>query len=339
MKILIIRFSSLGDLIKTTALIERICHEADNFEIHFVTKIDFASLFTEDSRLSRLLILDKKAKKATRMKNWIRANTNDLIEQIKDTQYDLVIDAHNTIRSRYYCWKLRSCYKKLIRFKKSRLRKLLLFLFRIPAPAYFLDKRLFGLLDPLFGTSQKTYLPKLVIADDKIRDDLEKKHRPNWNSTIAIIPGAAWKNKELKHDFWKNFIQSIPDSYQIALIGGEDKREKFDIKNSRVTNYMGKLDLTQSIVFASTCFKAIGVDTGVSHAVEALGEDVALILGPTGLETGAYPSRPNSQIFERELFCRPCSKNGSSPCIWGLGQLKCLQFQPSTVAKQFLEDD
>ena len=60
--------------------------------------------------------------------------------------------------------------------------------------------------------------------------------------------------------------------------------------------------------------RVIGSDTGLVHAAEALGVDVTMIMGPTSTETGAGVSLPNSNNIEIDLWCRPCSQNGSVPC-------------------------
>ena len=79
-------------------------------------------------------------------------------------------------------------------------------------------------------------------------------------------------------------------------------------------NLAGKTSLREAMAILALAKNIIGSDTGLMHAAEALGKPVSMILGPTSVQTGAGVVLPQSVKIEKDLWCRPCSQNGSFPC-------------------------
>ena len=131
---------------------------------------------------------------------------------------------------------------------------------------------------------------------------------------IAVVPGAAWKQKQWSA---KKYIDTLKQlDIPVVLIGGVNDKICQKICNGlkRSVNLAGKTSLRESMAILVNAKYIIGSDTGLIHAAEALGKSVSMILGPTTVETGAGIVLPESAVIEKDLWCRPCSQNGSFPC-------------------------
>ena len=134
------------------------------------------------------------------------------------------------------------------------------------------------------------------------------------DSYITMIPGAAWGQKQWSSEKYIELIQDIKMS--VVLLGEKKDKICFQIANKvpSVTNLAGKTSLRQALAILSNSTHVIGSDTGLTHAAEALGIPVSMILGPTSKQTGAGVHLENSKNIEKNLWCRPCSQNGKRPC-------------------------
>jgi heptosyltransferase-2 len=98
-----------------------------------------------------------------------------------------------------------------------------------------------------------------------------------------------------------------------------------------VKSYQGQFNLLESAVFASLCKTLVIGDTGLLHMTESLGKEVVGIFGPTPF---GLPFLEGSKVVESKLWCSPCSKDGSGPCIRFKYQ-KCMKdVSPQRVFKE-----
>ena len=103
----------------------------------------------------------------------------------------------------------------------------------------------------------------------------------------------------------------------IIIIGSGNDRICSEItkkKSTQILDLHGKLDIRKSLAIISLGEMTIGSDTGMVHASEALGVPVAMIMGPTNVQTGGGISLDSSVVIEKDIWCRPCSQNGKRPC-------------------------
>ncbi len=131
---------------------------------------------------------------------------------------------------------------------------------------------------------------------------------------IAVVPGAAWKQKQWSA---KKYIDTLKQlDMPAVLVGGiNDKICQEICDGLKISvNLAGKTSLRESMAILVNAKHIIGSDTGLIHAAEALGKSVTMILGPTSVETGAGIVLPESAVIEKDVWCRPCSQNGSFPC-------------------------
>ena len=136
---------------------------------------------------------------------------------------------------------------------------------------------------------------------------------------ICIVPGAAWKQKQLPVDKYNELIDTLNKkfAFKIVLLGSKNDTICDEIKKDiNIVNLKDKTSLRMAMSILTISEHTFGSDTGLLHASEALNTPVSMILGPTSMETGASINHPNSKIFEKNnLWCRPCSQNGKRPCI------------------------
>lgn len=320
-KLLIIRFSSFGDIIQALSVIEPFIQKFPMGEIHWVVRSDFTELLKYQSKITKIWSLERKQGFSGLWK---------LKNELKNEGYTHVYDAHNNLRSRFLSFFM--CPKFFIRRSKNRLKRFLLFKFRIN---YF-PKRLLA-HDTYMEPLKKWGIENAPIMNSQLVIPPETKNKVNalipFESFIALIPSAAWELKRWPIEYWKTVIDTSKENF-IILGGPQDTFLEALITPSnknRVINLSGKLSLLESCAVVQKSHSAIGSDTGLSHAADQLGTPIVFLTGPTAF---GLPSRKTSVSMEVDLWCRPCSKDGRGKCINPVYK-KCLyDIKPATVSAE-----
>ena len=321
-KILIIRFSSIGDIILSTSPLRSIRNTFPNAQITFLTLDNFSSLLEYHPDIDCLVSINK------------RFTIRELIDfrnYLKKKRYDIVFDLHNSIRSNFLVF---NNHNTLYQIKKPRWKRLLLFLFH--KNKFETNFSVIKMYHEAFDTdSIKTNFPLTSLR-------VSKYERKKANSLllengisgkfIVIIPGAAWPQKQWSATKYIMTLKklNIPN----VILGTKKDQICFQIskKLNNSVNLAGKTTLREAISIISNAAKVIGSDTGLTHAAEALSIPVSMILGPTSSETGAGVNLANSIQVEKDIWCRPCSQNGKFPC-YRSNQVCLDSIQPEDVIK------
>ena len=310
--ILILRFSSIGDIIQTTSVVGTLKSYFPEMRIDFMTLSKFAPLLINHKNINKIHDVDIND-------GFFKLKKIGL--EIDKVGYDLVLDLHNTTRSRI----ILSSIKKTERIKltKPRWKRFNLFLFHLNlfSKDFSVRKWLHEPLDNFLPSKYKISNSFLNITD------LEKQKALNYlksfnleNNYYVVTPGAAWRQKRWLANQYSKVIDRINKKYSLSavLIGGENDRicDEINYKTrTKVTNIRGQTNLRESLAIVSQANFVLGNDTGFLHAGESLGISAITILGPTSRETGAGIFLKNSSVIENNsLWCRPCSQNGSIPC-------------------------
>ncbi len=314
-KILVIRLSSIGDIIQCMSVVTGLKNKYPNAEIHWVARADMASLVRIDPRINKIWEFDRKEGFSGVFK---------LGAKLKAEKYDLIYDAHSNIRSNIL--KLVLCplgicnlvqKNKLITRHKDRIKRLLLFKLGInllPQPFKALD----SFRNPIrkwevneFNTPFSNWqFPQSV--QDKI-DSLVLSQIPEGKKWVALVPSAAWELKRWPVSYWQQLIELRPDLYFVVL-GGPSDTFCEDIKSAapdRVINLAGKSSLMESFCTVWHASFVISGDTGFLHAADLFQKNGLALIGPTAF---GYPSGPNMKVMEVDLPCRPCTKDGNAKC-------------------------
>jgi len=306
-KILIIRMSSIGDIILATSFLDSVKKKYPNSAIDFLIKKEFSPLLQNHPYINNVIELDK----SEGLKGLI-----NLGKYLKHQGYYKVFDIHNVFRSKI----LSFFFKRKIFFqiKKPRLKRFMLFNLKLNFfKKDFSHIRMYhSILEDIHSFPRTS----LYVSSDEINraKSFLKKEGVD-QEFICIVPGAAWKQKQLPVDKYNELIDTLNKkfAFKIVLLGSKNDTICDEIKKDiNIVNLKDKTSLRMAMSILTISEHTFGSDTGLLHASEALNTPVSMILGPTSMETGASINHPNSKIFEKNnLWCRPCSQNGKRPCI------------------------
>ncbi len=326
-KVLIIRLSSIGDIIQCMSVTGGFKNHYPECELHWIVRKDLASLLKIDPRIDRLIEFDRNLGISGLLK---------LAFHLKKEGYTHIYDAHSNIRSNILKLILRplGIGPKLITRRKSRLKRFLLFKFRInllPKPfrafeSFRLPLKKWGILN-FYTLHDNWVFPKDI--QEKCFELI--KEQPT--KTLTLVPSAAWELKRWPVEYWKKLVTLLPDFYFTILAGPTDtfceEIEKAD--PSRVLNLAGKTSLLESFCITAQSKYVVSGDTGFLHAADLFNVPGCAIIGPTAF---GYPTGENMKIFERHLPCQPCSKHGDTKCK--LKEIKkCLvDITPEQIVKE-----
>lgn len=337
-KILIIRFSSFGDVTQALSIPTKLAELAGpshkGVEVHWVTRTDMAPLLEGHPYLTRIWELNR----ADGIKGLFR-----LIRDLKKQNFTHIYDAHNNLRSRVLVWFLRPPLvlsriftpPLLLRKSQKRWKRFLLFKFRINRYEMpFSGQR--DLLEPLekWGLSRELPPPPQIyvqpVALEKLKVLFQDK---KIGSFVALAPSAAYPLKRWPLDHFKKLIELSPEQKFVCLGGPGDHfiEELVQVAPSRVLNLAGKLSLQESTAAISLANGLVTNDTGLLHVGEQLGKKTIALMGPAPF---GFPSRPSTRIMELNLACRPCSKHGQGPCVNEKFHRCLVDIRPEQVKKE-----
>lgn len=303
-KILIIRFSSIGDIVLTTPVIRCLQQQLDGkIELHFLTKNQYRGILTSNPRITKVYGIEK--------------STNEIVEDLKLEQYDYIIDLHKNLRSKRVIRKLKVLS---FTFDKLNYQKWLLTTFKInKLPKIHIVERYLNALKPLGiendGLGLEYYIPENDVVDIK---SLPLSHQ---NGYVSFAIGAQHNTKRLPLEKMCKILQQL--NLPVVLLGGkEDVAAAEFIQETvgeKVFNGCGKFNLNQSASMVKQSNVLLTHDTGLMHIGAALGTSIVSVWGNTIPEFGMYPYYPNHPekfviVENNELSCRPCSKIGYDKC-------------------------
>lgn len=312
MKFLIIRFSSIGDIVLTTPVLRCLKKQSAKAEIHFLTKKEYSTILTPNPYVGKVFLTD--------------GSLTDVLVDLKKENYDFIIDLHHNLRSLKVKLSLR---KKSFSFDKINLEKWLMVNFGINRlPELHIVDRYFETVKNLNVQNDGEGLDFFIRDEDEINlDQLPLTHQHGY---IGIAIGAKHNTKILPQQKLIALCKAL--QYPIILLGGkEDAARGEEITaavGTTIYNACGKYNLGQSASLVKQAAVIITHDTGLMHIAAAFKKRIISIWGNTIPEFGMYPYLPESfqqgsAIIEiNNLPCRPCSKIGYDKCP--LGHFNCM---------------
>jgi len=309
MKFLIIRFSSIGDIVLTTPVVRCLKKQLVTAEVHYLTKSSFRSIVEANPYIDKVHYWE-----------------DEVIAQLQNEDFDYVIDLHHNLRSLKV---KRALGKKSFSFNKLNVEKWLLTTLKINRlPAVHIVDRYLQTVSAFGVTNDGGGLDYFIPEREKVKDhDIPTSHQAGY---IGVVIGAALNTKKLPPDKLSELCQSIP--HPLILLGGkEDKLDGDKIAESdpqRIYNACGKFSINESADLVRRAKLIITHDTGLMHIAAAFNKPVISIWGNTVPEFGMTAYFANTQStdkrFEVEgLSCRPCSKIGYAKCP--RGHFKCMR--------------
>jgi lipopolysaccharide heptosyltransferase II len=327
LKILILRFSSIGDIVLSTSPLATLRSHFTSARIDFVTLNTMAPLLEGHPAIDRLIVVEQSAR---------AAELTAVGRFFNQAGYDLVLDLHNTLRAVLIRRELRNTMVKVLH--KPRWQRFKLIQFHVNHfPPGFSQRWLFHRpLENLVPPAADFPPPQLVVSPGEQEEMYQRLKRQGLaGDYVVLIPGAAWPQKRWPVAHYRQLSRWLIDDLglQIVVLGGSRDHicEAVAEGISGMINLQGKTELRESLACIAQARLCIGSDTGFVHAAEALNVPAVMILGPTTVETGAGTSLPSSTTIQNhDLWCRPCSQNGRRPCY--RGEPLCLtQIKTETV--------
>ena len=329
-KVLIIRFSSFGDIVQCSSVVEPIAQALIDAEIHWASRKDFDYLLKLNQRIDHVWSLDKKLGITGLIKFALK---------LRSEKFTHVYDAHNNLRSTVLKLFLRLRWNspQLITRSKHRIKRILLFSFRINK----FNKPFKGIdsyRDPLlkWGIKSESHSESKMVNWNFSNDiQLKIKNLIGKDPVIALVPSAAWEMKRWPIEHWKKLIELLPNNKFVVLGGKEDLfcQDFVSIDPNRILNLAGKLSLVESCYLVTQSELIISADTGLLHVADVLGGKGLSLMGPTAF---GFTKSPLIKTLEVDLPCRPCTKDGSGKCSQSIYQRCMVDITPTTVASEVL---
>jgi len=306
MKVLILRFSSIGDIVLTSPVMRCLNTQLENVEIHFATKKSYQSIVANNPYVHQVHVLGE--------------NINDLIKELQEENFDYIIDLHNNLRTQIIKIRLRT---KSFSVNKLNFEKWLLTQFKIdklPKYKHIVDRYLYT-VKSLGVSNDGQGLEYFIPSEDEVFiADLFEDAK---NGYVAIAIGAKFSTKRLPYQKIIDVCNQI--NMPIILLGGIDdlargEEVKLKSNNPYIFNACGKLNLNQSASVVKQANVVLTNDTGLMHVAAAFNKNIVSVWGNTVPELGMFPYLAEDKfktIQVENLSCRPCSKIGYKKCPKG----------------------
>lgn len=310
-KFLIIRFSSIGDIVLTTPVIRCLRKKYPEATIHYLTKKKFEGIVQSNPYLDKILLLEDDLKKT--------------IEELENEKYDHIIDLHHNFRT----LRIKNSLRKIPfhSFHKLNIEKWLYTNFKINImPHKHIVDRYMATVEKLGVVNDGLGLDYFIPENEFIKEDeIPFSHSQGY---IVIAIGAAHNTKKLPVEKLKQLAKKI--EYPIILLGGKEdflNGEKITESDTvKIYNACGKFSLNESADIVRNSKLVISHDTGLMHIAAAFKKNILSVWGNTVPSFGMVPYQTLYEVFQvNKLWCRPCSKTGFDKCP--LGHFKCMNNQ------------
>jgi ADP-heptose:LPS heptosyltransferase len=300
-KILVIRLSSIGDIVLTSPVVRCIKQQLPNTEIHFVTKRQYSSIVQSNPNVDKVHIFDE--------------NLNELISILGEEKFNYIIDLHNNYRSSRIKHSLKI---PTFSVNKLNLKKLLLVWLKINQmpQKHMVDRNLETVLT-LGVKNDNKGLDFFIPENEEFKtNDLPF---PFQKGYVAFVIAATWATKKLPIEKITAICNNTP--FPVILLGGKGEFDEGEIivsqSKGNVLNFAGKINLNQSASLVRDANVVLTNDTGLMHIAAAFKKKILVFWGNTVPDFGMVPYQPHQASLNLEvegLKCRPCSKLGYQKC-------------------------
>lgn len=315
-KILIIRFSSIGDIVLASPVFRCVKKQLPDVQVHFLTKKSFKAVTQHNPYIDRFFYLD---------------DNMEVMKQLLSTEnYDVVIDLHNNIRSHQIKTFLGA---ETYTIDKLTWQKFLLTKLKINLmPDRHITTRSLDTVAPLGVVDDGLGLDYFIHETEEIRpEDIPASHQLGY---VAMVIGANHRTKKMPLNKWQELCLKL--RYPVILIGGPTEKEEGDIiasvDPSLIYNSCGKFSLNETADLVRKSRLVLSHDTGFQYIACAFRKEVIAIWGGTSPKLGVEPYYGSSYLnakpilYEnvlRNMWCQPCSKYGTKRCP--LGHFNCMK--------------
>jgi ADP-heptose:LPS heptosyltransferase len=315
-KILVVRFSSIGDVVLTTPIVRCLKQQLPNAIIHFITKKNFVSLIDQNPNIDKVIP--------------IQSSINEVVSDLKKEKYDWIIDLHKNVRTLSLKQKLKVPSRS---FPKMNIEKWMLVKLKLDRmPKIHIVERYFETVKHL-GVNNDFLPCDFYISSDSNVSIINSFGIQT--SFLAIAIGAQFSTKRLPLNKLIEIISKI--EHPIVLVGGQMDSDLANsilssLPNKIIKNACGGFTLQQSASIIKQAKALMTNDTGLMHIASCFQIPTISVWGNTVPSLGMYPYFPkSSELFSihevKNLNCRPCSKIGYKKCP--KSHFNCMNLQNS----------
>jgi len=303
-KALIVRLSSLGDVVLTSCLIDPLLELG--YKPYLLTFRPYGEVFLEDPRLEVLRV--------EKGELFSKENLNRL------KGFDLYLDMHKNLRTFLLRLRLGGTWKS---YKKHSLRRRLAIYFKTFRKDY-------SVVDAYLQTiGYKTGKPKIILSEERLKTWKEKLG----DRYVCIGPGARYEKK--RYPYFDRVAELFErEGYKVVFVG--DEKDRNLCKNWTGINLCGALSLLDVLAVIKGAMLFIGNDSGLLHMARAVGTKAVQIYGGTHPTFGFALSKEEGIYLLKDLDCQPCDLHGKGKCRLGDYPFPCLQIEPEMVFKKAL---
>ncbi len=325
MQILLVRFSSIGDIVLTTPLVRAIRRRHPAARISYLIREDLADLVRHNPHIERVI-------------TWRhRSPLRPLARQLRQTDWTHRLDLQGSLRSR----RLRRLVGgQWSGYAKHRFRRSLLIATR---------RRWGGHLGPVVERYAEAASSLGITLDDgaaEVYTSVEaerraaafaEEHRLGQRRRLfALVPGAAHFTKRWPPEYWADLVDRLSPHNDLVILGGKAEAELGASLAARasqgVVSAAGQMSLLETAALLKRSAAVAAGDTGVMHLATAVGTPTIAMYGPGVEEFGFFPWQARARVLQVDIGCRPCSAHGSARCP--RGHHRCLRdISPETVAR------
>ena len=307
-KILVVRFSSIGDIVLTTPVVRCLKQQLPSAQVHFCTKQKYNSLVINNPYIDKCYLLD--------------SSLYELICQLQAEEYDYVVDLHNNFRTALIKLALNvRCFA----VDKLNLRKWVYISLKADVmPNQHVVDRYLNTVLKLGVKDDGLGLNFFIHPSDHV--DINNLPATHHSGYVAYVIGGQYVTKRLP--VWRMIELCQKIGGPVVLLGGDEDRQAGDqvieaLGSELVYNACGLYNLSQSASLLGRARVVFSHDTGLMHIAAALKKKVYSIWGNTTPQLGMYPYGTSYVVLEKTgLGCRPCSKIGFGRCP--MGHFRCM---------------
>jgi ADP-heptose:LPS heptosyltransferase len=311
-KFLIVRFSSIGDIVLTTPVIRCLKQQLPDAEIHFLTRKGYSEVLRHHPLIGKLWTTD--------------GSLEDVADALQAENFDYIIDLHHNLRSLRL---RRRLGVRAFAFPKLNIEKWLLVNLRINRlPDVHIVDRYLSTLSTFGVKNDGAGLDYYTGTDaEAVMDRLPATHREGY---LAVAIGAQHSTKMMPSEKIARVLKKL--ALPAVLLGGkEDRTRAMQIMMAAgdgIWSACGETNIHESAVLLRQARAVLSHDTGLMHIAAAFRRPLVTVWGNTVPAFGMYPYMPGNSGFYRllqveGLRCRPCSKIGYDKCP--KGHFQCMR--------------
>lgn len=357
MKILVVRLSSLGDVLHLFPAVSDLRRHFPDAEIHWLVEPAFAETAGWHSAVDKVIVVPLRAHKKTWWK--MPSLLSKLRRQLQAENYDIVLDAQGLLKSALLA---RLAGAAVFGFAADSARESLASWFyqkttKVPNGLHVIEKNrqlmatffAADISQPAdFGLDEFRRRQLQAKLSDTLKDITDQPY-------IVLLHGTTWNSKYWPEASWQELIRLLAQQGWRCLLpwGNESERQRahrLQVAEGEHAQVLPKLTLTELMDVLLHAQAFVSVETGIGHLAAVLGVPGIMLHGPTSPNYSGILGKA-CQHLTSDIACSPCFKRdcpilndaGIPPCQNAISALRvyqhCMALRPENVEDATAQTD